>query len=100
MSGSDVEAAIRRITGAATFICFSGKNFIPSKISFSVSGLAYDLSLQPRLNLSQVSADRRALEYKKGKLSVLSESMDVATLEATFERTEGFPKDCNPAHVS
>ena len=58
------------------------------------------LGLQPRLILSQVSADRRALEFKKGKLSVLSESMDIATLEASFERTEGFPKDCNPAHVS
>ncbi len=48
---------------------------------------------------AQVSGDRRMLEFKKGK-SVVTEQLDLTSLEMTFERIEGFPKDSNPAHVS
>jgi hypothetical protein len=37
MSRADLDAAALRITGTSNFICFIGKNGIPSKISFSVS---------------------------------------------------------------
>jgi len=40
------------------------------------------------------------LEFKKGKLSVLSEQIALSELQMTFERIEGFPKDPVPAHVS
>jgi hypothetical protein len=33
------------------------------------------------------------LEYKKGKLSLVSEQINLKELEMTFERIEGFPKD-------
>ena len=39
MSVVDVEAAARRVTGTANFICFTGKNSIPNKISFTVRGV-------------------------------------------------------------
>jgi hypothetical protein len=48
----------------------------------------------------QVSSDRQTLEFKKGKLSLVAEKIDLCQLEISFERIEGFPKDADPAHVS
>jgi hypothetical protein len=48
----------------------------------------------------QVSSDHQTLEFKKGKLSVVAEKIDLCELEISFERIEGFPKDADPAHVS
>ena len=98
MSSVDVEGAVRRICGASMFICFTGKNCIPGKISFTVRRKLF--VCKPMIFIAaQVSSDRRMLEFKKGK-SVVTEQIDFASLEMTFERIEGFPKDSNPAHVS
>ena len=48
----------------------------------------------------QVSSDRRRLEFKKGKMSLVSEHFDIETLEVTLNRIDGFPKDSDPSHVS
>jgi hypothetical protein len=47
-----------------------------------------------------VSSDRQKLEFKKGKLSVVSEQIHFADLDVSFDRIEGYPKDTNPAQVN
>ena len=103
MSVVDVEAAARRVTGTANYICFTGKNNIPNKISFSVRGVLLPLPPKAAKLISsyvQVSSDRRRLEFKKGKMSLVSEHFDIETLEVMLDRIDGFPKDSDPSHVS
>lgn len=33
-------------------------------------------------------------------MSLVSEHFDIETLEVTFNRIDGFPKDLDPSHVS
>ena len=46
----------------------------------------------------QVSSDRRWLEFKWGKM--MSEQIALEALEMTFDRIEGFPKECDRSQVS
>jgi hypothetical protein len=98
MSVIDVEAAVRRITNTTNFICFIGKNGIPSKITFSVSTHFLTHNACNQL-CCQVSSDRQMLEFKKGKLSVNSEQINFGDLDMTFDRIEGYPNDSRPAQV-
>ena len=48
----------------------------------------------------QVSSDCRKLVFKKGKMSTVIEQIELEALEMTFDRIDGFPKDCDRSHVS